>query len=145
MASKNYQKGRNFEYQVKYFFEKLGWNVIRSAGSHSESDLIINKDNTTYFIQCKNDKKYVNTKFVKDIIKEIIEKDKIFNINNKILLCNRKILIHNLEKLNQIKENKTIIINENKIFNQMLQYLQINDILIINIPRKKTWLICLKK
>jgi len=32
--SKQYIKGRRFEYRVKKYFEEKGYYVIRSAGSH---------------------------------------------------------------------------------------------------------------
>jgi len=40
MPNKRYISGRNFEYKVKQELEKLGWYVIRSAGSKSLFDLI---------------------------------------------------------------------------------------------------------
>ena len=53
--NKNYQKGRRKEYKLKHLLEKAGYIVIRSAGSHSFSDLIAldREHKTITFIQCK--------------------------------------------------------------------------------------------
>ena len=151
----NYKRGRNFEYQVKYFFEKLGYNVIRSAGSHSKSDIIVNKYNTTYYIQYKNDKQYINVKFIKNIIEQLIKENKVAIINNEIIIFNRNNLLNLLKnKNNKTKLNIDNIINNdnilnvstkiNKIYNKIIDYLNYNDFVILNIPRRKTWLVCLK-
>ena len=52
----NYQKGRNKEYRIKQRHEKEGWEVVRSAGSHSPFDLICIRavDQRIKFIQCKS-------------------------------------------------------------------------------------------
>jgi len=39
MASKTYETGAAFERRVKAHFEKMGYTVIRSAGSHTVIDL----------------------------------------------------------------------------------------------------------
>jgi len=36
----NYQRGRNAEYYIKGQYERMGYIVIRSAGSHSSYDLV---------------------------------------------------------------------------------------------------------
>ena len=46
-----YIKGRRFEYKVMSFFEKLGFYVIRSAGSKGDFDIIAIRDGKTYGIQ----------------------------------------------------------------------------------------------
>lgn len=49
-----YAKGAHFERQVKDFLEQDGWVVIRSAGSHSVSDLVaIEPGPIVRLIQCK--------------------------------------------------------------------------------------------
>jgi len=48
----NYERGRNFEYRVKRFFEKLGYFVVRSAGSHSPCDLVCIKPDLSSFCSC---------------------------------------------------------------------------------------------
>jgi len=40
MTNKNYNSGRQYEYRVKKYLEKLGYYVMRSAGSKSPFDLI---------------------------------------------------------------------------------------------------------
>jgi Holliday junction resolvase len=47
-----YHKGRRLEYRVKKLFEKNGYFVIRSSGSHTPVDIVaINKDEIV-LIQC---------------------------------------------------------------------------------------------
>jgi len=45
-----YKKGANFERKVKEIFEKAGYEVVRSAGSYSEADLMVKGIGT---VQCK--------------------------------------------------------------------------------------------
>ena len=52
----NYSRGRAFEYRVKDRLEALGWFCIRSAGSHSEIDLLACKGTRMLGIQCKGGK-----------------------------------------------------------------------------------------
>jgi Holliday junction resolvase len=63
--NKSYQKGRQFEYRVKKYFERLGYYVKRSYASKGAEDLIAiksiynDKISNVYFsevllIQCKN-------------------------------------------------------------------------------------------
>ena len=40
MPNRNYQRGRAFEYRVKYHLEKLGYYVVRSYASKGLFDLI---------------------------------------------------------------------------------------------------------
>lgn len=66
MVNKNYVNGRRFEYKVKKYLEKMGFLVMRTAGSHSPFDLVAvesyNKGLVTsttsiiLFVQCKNRK-----------------------------------------------------------------------------------------
>jgi hypothetical protein len=50
----NYTRGANFEYRVKKHFEGLGFEVYRSAGSHSPADLIaLKRKFRPLLIQCK--------------------------------------------------------------------------------------------
>jgi Holliday junction resolvase len=71
----NYRRGRAFEYRVMDYFRKLGFFVMRSAGSHGPVDLVALKKGSTWvmddldvgkrltqevhvvFIQCKTDGK----------------------------------------------------------------------------------------
>jgi len=53
MVNKKYRAGRRFEYEVKKYFEKLGWLVFRTAGSHGLADIIAVKESDTLLIQCK--------------------------------------------------------------------------------------------
>ena len=50
-----YRKGANFERRVKKFFEKLGYYVVRSAGSHGLFDLVAVKKKVVLGVQCKVD------------------------------------------------------------------------------------------
>jgi len=59
--NKNYINGRNFEYKVKRYFEGIGAEVVRGAGSHG-IDLVImfpNPISQNWLISCKV-AKYVN-------------------------------------------------------------------------------------
>lgn len=40
MPNKNYVSGRNLEYRIKHYLESKGYTVIRSAGSHTEIDIV---------------------------------------------------------------------------------------------------------
>ena len=51
----NYQRGRHFEYRVRQHFIKEGYIVLRSAGSHTFSDLLAMKGGEILLIQCKTD------------------------------------------------------------------------------------------
>lgn len=59
MPNKNYVNGRAKEYRVKKQWEKAGYTVLRTAGSHGFADLIAVKDKDglrgkeVVFIQCK--------------------------------------------------------------------------------------------
>lgn len=69
MPNRNYNKGRAYEYKIKKRYEKLGYTVFRSAGSHSPADLVavcpvvlraatLHAPQTeVIFIQCKTSKK----------------------------------------------------------------------------------------
>ncbi len=46
-----YKKGTDFERKVKKLFEEHGFTVIRSAGSHSNADLLVKELGIS--IQCK--------------------------------------------------------------------------------------------
>ncbi len=51
-----YKKGANFERQVKDFLKEEGFLVVRSAGSHTISDLVAIKPGPlVWLIQCKTD------------------------------------------------------------------------------------------
>ena len=51
--NKNYRRGRSKEYRIKKKYEKLGYTVLRTAGSHGFADLIALKINEIIFIQVK--------------------------------------------------------------------------------------------
>ena len=56
------KKGRNYELHIMSYFKSLGWTVWDHSGEKGRKDagidLIIKKDNTIYFIQCKNWEKW---------------------------------------------------------------------------------------
>lgn len=60
MVNKNYIAGRRFEYKVKKYYEKQGYTVLRTSGSHGFADLIVVRNGVNpkriVFIQCKNRK-----------------------------------------------------------------------------------------
>lgn len=57
MANKNYLRGRRLEYKIKHDYEREGWTVMRTAGSHGPYDLIairvISGKVNIHLIQCK--------------------------------------------------------------------------------------------
>jgi hypothetical protein len=64
MPNRNYRKGRAYEYEIKKRYEKLGYTVFRTAGSHSPADLIAVKNIMSrlevLLIQCKTTKKSID-------------------------------------------------------------------------------------
>jgi Holliday junction resolvase len=58
MPNKNYNRGRAFEYKVRDYWRGLGYEVFRTAGSHSKADLIAlhPRPFATILIQCKTSK-----------------------------------------------------------------------------------------
>lgn len=48
-----YDRGANFERAVKLDMEGMGYVCVRSAGSHSTTDLVCCRDGLTVFVQCK--------------------------------------------------------------------------------------------
>jgi predicted RNA binding protein YcfA (HicA-like mRNA interferase family) len=52
----NYVRGRAFEYRIKDFLEQKGYEVFRTAGSHSRFDLIAVKKPFILFLQLKHKK-----------------------------------------------------------------------------------------
>ena len=70
MPNANYQKGRRKEYSLKKKFEREGFIVLRTAGSHGFADLIaIDRDaRVIKFIQCKPDN-------FSEMSKEMLEKE----------------------------------------------------------------------
>jgi hypothetical protein len=53
VANSKYQKGVRFERDVKRFFERQGFLVVRAAGSHSPVDLVCISAAIILLIQCK--------------------------------------------------------------------------------------------
>ena len=53
MSNPNYVAGRNYEYRIKKMYEMTGFEVCRTAGSHSNFDLIAIKPNHITFMQLK--------------------------------------------------------------------------------------------
>jgi len=57
--NKNYINGRAFEYKVKNFFQGLGAEVVRSAGSHGIDLMVIfykEQGNLIWAVSCKKAK-----------------------------------------------------------------------------------------
>mgnify|MGYP003577994675 CR=1 FL=1 len=52
--NKNYLAGRRFEYEVKAYWMRDGFETIRASGSHGEYDVVAYRlDRKPAFIQCK--------------------------------------------------------------------------------------------
>jgi Holliday junction resolvase len=57
MPNTAYQRGAEFERQVKAHLERAGWLVVKSAGSKGLCDLVgISKTGDVTFIECKTSK-----------------------------------------------------------------------------------------
>ncbi len=55
MTVNRYRKGANFEYRTKKDLEGHGYVVVRSAGSHSPTDLVAMMAGNVFAVQCKYD------------------------------------------------------------------------------------------
>jgi hypothetical protein len=55
-GASSYRRGAAFERQVKRIFEACGYEVVRSAGSHSPVDLVAANEFHCLHIQCKRNK-----------------------------------------------------------------------------------------
>ena len=52
--NRNYVVGRRFEYIIMDLWRERGYEVVRSAGSHSSADLVaFRPDRKPEFVQCK--------------------------------------------------------------------------------------------
>ena len=66
MVNKNYLRGVRLEREVQKIFRDAGWIAVRTAGSHSQWDVILVKQSETLqkkvmiefvaFVQCKTKK-----------------------------------------------------------------------------------------
>lgn len=52
-AANLYQMGRSLEQRIRLKLLAAGWFVVRSAGSHTEADLVAAKDGVIWLVQCK--------------------------------------------------------------------------------------------
>lgn len=55
VAENRYRKGANFEYRTKRDLESYGYAVVRSAGSHTPTDLVAMMRGSVFAVQCKFD------------------------------------------------------------------------------------------
>ena len=53
----NYKRGADFERRAQKFLERIGYAVVRSAGSHSPADLVAMRHGEMVCVQCKRDGK----------------------------------------------------------------------------------------
>ena len=51
----NYKRGADFERRAQKFLERIGYAVVRSAGSHSPADLVAMRHGELVCVQCKRD------------------------------------------------------------------------------------------
>ena len=56
----SYKSGRRFEYRVRDVLKELGYEVVRSAGSHSPADLVAFGRGYVLAVQCKHGKARVS-------------------------------------------------------------------------------------
>ncbi len=64
MPNRNYNRGRNYEYEIVNLFKEAGYDAQRTAGSHGVFDIIVTKTDEEnqricylVLIQCKIKKK----------------------------------------------------------------------------------------
>lgn len=85
------EKGRNYELQIKKFYEnknyKVDTNGINKGKKDGGIDLIALKDNEIILIQCKNHQKEIE----QDLIRKFIGDCYVFESKNKDITKNRKI------------------------------------------------------
>jgi Holliday junction resolvase len=55
VASTQYQRGQNFEHQIRKHLAGHGYEVLRSAGSKTKIDLVGFKRGEILLVQCKRD------------------------------------------------------------------------------------------
>lgn len=55
---KAYKKGYRAEREIRKIFEENGWQVVRSAGSHTNIDLFVKKNDTAFGVQVKARKNF---------------------------------------------------------------------------------------
>jgi Holliday junction resolvase len=51
----NYKRGADFERRAQKLLERIGYAVVRSAGSHSPADLVAMRHGELVCVQCKRD------------------------------------------------------------------------------------------
>ena len=104
----NYAKGRAFEYRVKKALEERGYYVIRSAGSHSITDLLaFDSKCRIYLIQCK----YGKARLSKEEKAKIIETLKKFPRLTFLLAVNESgLTFYRLEVKNDRKTKRSLVI-----------------------------------
>ena len=85
------EKGKNYELQIKKFYEnknyKVDTNGINKGKKDGGIDLIALKDNEIILIQCKNHQKEIE----QDLIRKFIGDCYVFESKNKDITKNRKI------------------------------------------------------
>ncbi len=76
----SYSKGRSFEYKVRDLLSNAGFDVTRSAGSRGIKDLVAVKNGRIYYIQCKYNKKDIDTtvKYYHEKINDVCRKYKVY-------------------------------------------------------------------
>ena len=102
-----YKKGRQFEYKVKKEFEKLGYFVVRSAGSRGIFDLIAIRKYEVLGIQCKLGK------VSEDEVKKMLDIGRMYNIIPVIVTKDGMwVIIHRVTELCTAVEYKKPILLE---------------------------------
>ncbi len=69
-----YRKGANFERQVKRTFKKAGYTVVRSAGSHTEADILVKELGLS--VQCKALKRFAGYRLMESADALVVKADR---------------------------------------------------------------------
>ena len=69
MPNKFYRRGYNFERRVAQDYERMGWGIIESRGSHGPADIVaLRRGFPSHVIQCKT-----NGKISVEEIKKVLD------------------------------------------------------------------------
>lgn len=92
MPNKHYESGRRFEYRIKNHLERIGYYVIRSAGSKGIADLVaiipVGNHSKVFLIQVKTGNANINAQEKQILIEKATQLNAIpvlvRNINHKM-------------------------------------------------------------
>lgn len=69
----NYRRGRSFEHRVKARLEKLGYFVVRAAGSKGVADLVAVSPEHTLLVQCTTSEESKSQEYRRNFLNVALE------------------------------------------------------------------------